>query len=153
VRRFPALATVVLLALSIAVEGCGEGGVAAGATVSVYVAAPLCNEARSELKRHGAAAGEVDVRVACLPPVETGGGRDLARSGANARRATEDSSSVAYLETPGPAAKFGRTIVESADLAWIETNSGARSLREVLEALEESGSSSPRNAVRKAQLD
>ncbi len=72
---------------------------------------------------------------------------DLAAAGANARRATEDSTSVAYLEAPGPAAKFSQSIVEAANIAWIKTSSGATAVHEILKALEERGSSSPRDAV------
>jgi hypothetical protein len=147
VRRFPAIATLVL-ALAVIAGGCGEAGVSAGAAVSVYAASPLCGEAKEELRRHGSEAGDVTVQLVCLPAVETGGRRDLALSGRNARRATEDSASVAFLETEGPAAKFSQSIVESADIAWIETASGAKPMRQILGALEEAGSSSPRNAVR-----
>jgi hypothetical protein len=87
------------------------------------------------------------VRVACLAPTETGGRADLARAGANARRATEDSSSVAFLEPPGRTARFARPIIEAAGIAFVETSSGAATAREVLRALEDRGSSSPRSAV------
>lgn len=137
-----ALALVALLA-----TGCGESGVSAGATVTVYAAAPLCKGAQGELAREGARAGEVLVRTTCLPPVERHGGADLAIAGANARRATEDSTSIAYLEAPGPAAKFSATIVESANIAWLETSSGAAATRRILKSLEDRGSSSPREAV------
>jgi hypothetical protein len=147
VRRLPALcASALLIAIAALGGGCGEGGVGAGATVSVYVAAPLCKEAKGVL-RAGGKADDLEVRAVCLAPVESGGGVDLATAGANARRATEDSTSVAYLEAPGPAAKFSHPILEAADVAWIETGSGATAMRRVLEALEERGSSSPRAAV------
>jgi hypothetical protein len=132
---------VLVLVLVLLAAGCGGGGASAGATVSVYAAAPLCREAGK-----GAPAGDLTVRVVCLPPVEKGGEADLAAAGADARRATEDSSSVAYLEAPGPAAKFGRTVVESADIAWIETSSAAVAMHRIVRALEGDGSS-PRKAV------
>jgi hypothetical protein len=131
----------VLLALALIAVGCGGGGASAGATVSVYAAAPLCQEAGK-----GAPAGDLTVRVVCLPPVERGGEADLAAAGADARRATEDSTSVAYLEAPGPAAAFGRTVVESADIAWIETKSPGAAMDRIVQALE-GDSSSPRQAV------
>jgi hypothetical protein len=121
--------------------------VSSGATVSVYVAAPLCREAKGSLQKASGKADDLEVQVLCLAPVEQGGGVDLATAGANARRATEDSTSVAYLEAPGSAAEFSEPILEAADIAWIETSSGATALHEVLEALEERGSSSPRSAV------
>lgn len=136
-RRVSALCLIALGILA----GCGEGGAADGATVSVYAAAPLCREAGK-----GGRAGDLTVRVVCLPPVERGGEADLAVAGADARRATEDSTSVAYLEAPGPAAEFGRTVVESADIAWIETSSAAAAMHRILTALE-GDSSSPRKAV------
>jgi hypothetical protein len=149
-RRLPALLCLCAIAAAVATVGCGEGGAASGATVSVYVAAPLCREAQGELRREGGKAGDLRVRAVCLPSTESGGHVDLARTGANARRATEDSTAVAYLEGAGPAARFSETIVESANLAWLSTNSGAMAMRRVLEALAEAGSSSPRDAVREA---
>lgn len=130
--------------------GCGEGGATSGATVRVYVAAPLCKEAQRTLKREGGKAGELRVSAVCLPSIESGGRVDLAQAGANARRATEDSTAVAYLENAGPGAKFSQTIVESASIAWLETSSGSTAMRRTLQALQEAGSSSPRNAVRES---
>jgi hypothetical protein len=139
-----------LIALVLLVAGCGEDGVAGGATVAVYAAAPLCKSAEGALARAGAQAGDVWVRIVCLPPVERRGRADLATAGADARRTTEDSTSVAYLEAPGPGAKFSATIVESADIAWLETSSGSTATHRILNTLEERGSSSPRDAVRES---
>lgn len=136
-----------MVAAVVLVTGCGEGGVGSGATVSVYVAAPLCKEADAALRKAGGKVGDLGVEAVCLAPVESKGRVDLAVAGANARRATEDSSSVAFVDAPGPAARFAEPIVESADIAWVETDSGGTAMREVLEALEERGSSSPRSAV------
>lgn len=136
-----------LLALALLVAGCGDGGASAGATVSVYVAAPLCEEAQDAAERAGEKAGELKVRAVCLPAVESKGKADLAAAGANARRASEDATAVAFIEAPGPAAKFGRSIVASAEIAWVETSSGSTAMRRVLGALGEAGSSSPREAV------
>ena len=104
------VASVVLLAV---LAGCGEAsGVEEGATVTAYVAAPLCAEAKQELERRGAKAGELRVRVFCLEvtaPQEGPAGRrgiDLATVGANARRATEDSTAVGYLEAAGAPRPF-----------------------------------------------
>lgn len=146
-RRLPATLVALALCGTLAI-GCGEGGVAEGATVSVYVAAPLCQAAERELRQQGGEAGEVEVRVVCLPPTDAGGRADLAVAGANARRATEDSASVAFLETPGAAARSSQSIVEAAGIAWVETGSGAAAMRQVLSALDEAGSSAPREAVR-----
>ncbi len=147
-RRLPALClSALLLAVATLGAGCGEGGVGGGATVSIYVAAPLCKEAKGTLQKAGGKADDLEAQVLCLASVESGGGVDLAVAGSNARRAAEDSSSVAYLEAPGPAAKFSQSIVQAANIAWVKTDSGATAMREVLEALEERGSSSPRSAV------
>src|SRR6201996_6335109 len=92
-----ALAAAVLLVVFLA--GCG-GGDASGARVTVYVAAPLCAGAKTEVEVHGATAGKFHVAVRCLAPTQrSGGGVDLAAVGSNSRRATEDTSSVATLES------------------------------------------------------
>jgi hypothetical protein len=148
VRRLPIpFLACALLALVVLGAGCGESGVASGATVTVYAAAPLCKGAEGQLAREGAQAGEVRVRITCLPPVERHGRADLAAAGANARRATQDSTTIAYLEAPGPAAKFSETIVEAANIAWFNATSGAAAIHSILKDLEDRGSSSPREAV------
>jgi hypothetical protein len=124
--------------------------VGSGATVSVYVAAPFCKGAEAALRKVGGKVGDLGVGTVCLAPVESKGRVDLAVAGANARRATEDSASVAFVEAPGRAARFARPIVESASLAFVETRSGATAMDEVKEALDERGSSSPRDAVRES---
>jgi hypothetical protein len=134
------------LALALLAAGCGGGGASAGATVSVYAAAPLCAEAQDAVGGAGAKAADLRVRVVCLPPVERGAEADLSTSGRNARRATEDSTSVAFLEAPGRAAGFSRSIVEAAGVAWIETSSGSTAMRRIRAALE-GDASSPRKAV------
>lgn len=147
-RRLPATCFAVFaIAASALGAGCGEGGVGSGAIVSVYVAAPLCNGARTELRRQGGEAGELEVRVVCLAATDSRSRADLAAAGADARRATEDSASVAFVEAPGRTARFVRPIAESAGLAFVASASGADSMRSVLRALEERGSSSPRSAV------
>lgn len=143
-------AAPALLALALLLGGCGGGGVSAGATVSVYVGAPLCRGARGQLAREAGAVEDLRIRVVCLSPARRRGRVDLVVAGANARRATEDSTSVAYLEAPGPAAGFSQTIVEAADIAWLETGSGSAAMRRALQALGERGSTSPRDAVRES---
>ncbi|HEX6455441.1 MAG TPA: hypothetical protein VF009_02855 [Solirubrobacterales bacterium] len=144
-RRLLVLCSSALLVFL--VVGCGEGEVASGARVSVYAAAPLCGEARAALREAGGKADDLAVRLVCPLPIQKKGGADLAVAGADARRATEDSSAVAFLEAPSAAAEFTRSIVESADLAWVKAGSGATAMRRVLRALEERGSSTPRSAV------
>lgn len=149
-RRYLALLpTCALIALSAFVSGCGEGGVSNGATVSVYVAKPLCAAAEGELAKEGKRVGEAEVQIVCLPPVQRRSRADLATAGANARRATEDSTAVAFLETTAPSAKFTESIVKAAGIAWLETSDGATAMRRVLDALA-SGSGSPRAELREA---
>ncbi len=123
--------------------GCGGGeGAAEGATVSVYVAASLCSEAKSELARDGGEAGDVRVRVICLPSAESKGKLDLATIGANARRATEDSSSIAYIGEPTRAAsRFSEPILETAGIAQLPQISGTAAMRQLLQAVSEAGDS------------
>ncbi len=135
-------------ALLLAPSGCGEEeGVSEGATVTAYVAAPLCAEAARELSSGGGNAGDVQVRAICLPPVDRGGRLDLATVAANARRATEDSAAIAYVEQSGPPGRFSKPIVDSASIAWISGISGAKAIQRVLDATEESDPSSLRASV------
>jgi hypothetical protein len=141
----------VICVLLVAVAGCGgESGVSAGASVVAYVEAPLCAGAKHVLARRDGKAGEVRVRAICLAPARTGERVDLATIGANARRATEDSASVAYIEAPARPS-FSRPIVESASIAVIRAASGATAMDKLLKAIAESGSSgSLRESVREA---
>ena len=102
------------------------------------------------LERKGDEAGSVKVRVVCVKDAEGRGGRvDLATAGANARRATEDSSAVALIEEPGRANRFTRPILDEAQIGVIAGSSGEQAMTTVLDALESgSGSEPPREAVR-----
>ncbi len=133
----------------LSLAGCGGSSeVGAGASVAVYVSRPLCAGARSELGRSGSEAGGVRVRVICLADAEAKPGRlDLARAGAEARRATEDSTSVAFVQAPGPEVRFTRPILAEADIALFVETSGARAIARVLGALDERGEDSPREAL------
>jgi hypothetical protein len=144
-----ALSVVSLLA-ALAIAGCG-GGDAAGATVSVYVAAPLCAGAKAEVASHGATAGDFKVAVRCLAASERdGGGVDLATAGSNSRRATEDTSAVATLEPPGPGTKFTRPILESAEIPLVTSASAKTGMKRVIQAIEGAGSSGVRASVRES---
>jgi hypothetical protein len=126
--------------------GCGEsGGVASGATVNVYVTAPLCAEADKELARQGGQAGDVRVQVTCLSRAESDGELDLAAIGANARRATEDSAAIAYIgERTKAATRFSAPILEEAGIRQYSGTSGVRAMRKLLSTLDEEGRVSPR---------
>jgi len=78
----------------------------------------------------------VKVRAVCLPSSEKDGRLDLATIGANARRATEDSSSVAYIGEPTRAAsRFAETILEEARIPQYPATPGAKAMRQVLDHL------------------
>jgi hypothetical protein len=100
----------------------------------------MCGEARRELARHGGRAGEVRLRLVCLD--DTGGAPRwrLAAVGANARRAVEDSATVAYIGElePGPT-RFSQPIVEAAGIGQVSGPSGGRAMAEVLRAIEGAG--------------
>src|SRR3954454_21220882 len=95
-------ASILALCASTALVACGTGeGVADGTTLTVYAEAPLCRGARQELRSAGRRAGSFRVRVLCLEPGHGRGGLDLAAIGANARRATEDTTTIGYIEAGG----------------------------------------------------
>ncbi len=122
-----------------------------GATVTAYVAAPLCAEAERELSSSGGQAGDLDVRAVCLPSSREGKKLDLATVGANARGATEDSTTVAYLEAPDPGiGSFTHPILESAEIAWISNSSGQKAMARLLTLVSEAGSGSVRESIRDA---
>ncbi len=135
---------VALLSLVVAAVipvGCGSGGgVEEGAVVSVYAVAPACAGAKRELAREGSRAGEVRVRAICLGKAGAGGKVDLAAIGANARRATEDSSTVGYIgEATAAATKFSSPILEAAGIAQLSGMSGEAAMNRLLAAIEAAG--------------
>jgi hypothetical protein len=135
--------------LLVAAAGCGEGeGVAEDATVTAYVDAPLCAGAEQELVRAGGRAGSLNVRAVCLPSATEGRKLSLATLGANARRATEDSTAVAFLEAPDPrAARFTHPILEIAEIPWLTSSSGKSAMANLLKLIEASGSGSLRSSL------
>jgi hypothetical protein len=151
---------VLLLATAFlaAATGCGEEGAEEGATVRVYVSAPLrgteaeagrrlCAGAREQAEQGRGNQG-LEVRVVCLEAAGDGGRWTLAQVGANARRATEDSTTVAYVGEPDPVArKQSRPIVEAAEIAELGGLSGREAVAKVVRAMEEGDASQPRDAV------
>jgi hypothetical protein len=88
------------------------------------------------------------VRAVCLPPARSEGKLDLAAIGAGARRATEDSSSIAYIEpVDPPAARFSEPILESAGIPLIADHSGAAAISQLRKALQEADLGSLRDSV------
>jgi branched-chain amino acid transport system substrate-binding protein len=149
-----------VLVLVLALAGCAtETGVSSGATVSVYLSAPLrgpeggagralCASAKSTLTQAGGKAGNLNVRLRCLDAAGPAGPWTLARVGANARRAVEDSTTVAYVGEPDPRARRqSRPILEEADIAEVTAGSGSAAIRRILAAIEDADSSSLRESV------
>jgi hypothetical protein len=140
-------------------SGCGDSGVSAGATVSVYLSAPmrgpegahgreLCAEAKRALARAHGEAGDLHVRLRCLDASGPGGTWTLAAVGANARQATQDSTTVAYIGEPSQQARLqSRPIVEGADIAEITEGSGSSAMRRILNAVGEADPESFRESV------
>jgi hypothetical protein len=129
--------------------GCGSSGVSKDATITAYVEAPLCASAKHELAKHGGGAGDLRVRAVCLPSPHEAKKLSLATLGANARRATEDSTSVAYLEAPDPeASRFVHPILETAEVPWISNSSGSEAMSRLLTLIPDANSGSLRESLR-----
>jgi len=109
----------------------------------------LCEAARTELQAQEGRAGDLRVRAVCLSSPYEGKRLNLATVGANARRATEDSTAVAYLEAPEPPrAKFTRRILETAQIPWIASSSGAQAMKRLLKLIDSAGPGSLREQLR-----
>lgn len=159
--RLPIALVACLLAVPL-LAGCGEGGAEQGARVTVYVSAPmsgpelkagrqLCGGARAEAARKGEVEG-LRLGVVCLDATEGEGRWTLAQVGANARRATEDSTTVAYVGEPDPRArKQSRPIVDAAGIAELGGMPGAEAVADVIAAIEEGDATEPRQAVFQAE--
>jgi len=155
--RLPVIAIAALAAAGF-LAGCGESGAEEGAKLTVYASAPLrgseadigkkfCAEAREAARRAGKP-GDFELRVVCLDASGPGGRWTLAQVGVNARRATEDSATVAYLGEPERAARRqSQPIVEAAGIAALGGLSGRAAMAEVAKAIEEGDSGEPRRAV------
>lgn len=160
--RLSTIPIACLLAV-VLVSGCGEEGAAAGATVRIYVSAPLhgaegaegrrlCAGAREEAARSGGKVGDLKLEVVCLDAAGKAGRWTLAQVGANARRATEDSTAVAYVGEPDPRArKQSRPIVAAAEIAEIGGVSGEETVAQVVAAIRDGDEDHPRDAVFKAE--
>lgn len=148
----------VAAALVVSMGGCGEGEAESGATVNVYVSAPLrgaeaeagrrlCDEAREQAGQ-GKGEDELKLRVVCLDTSESGRGWTLAKVGSNARRATEDSSAIAYVGEPDPQARRqSRPILDAAEMAQLGGISGREAIAQITAAIREGDEAEPRQAV------
>lgn len=146
-RSSLARAGAALLALvlgAVGAAGCGEEeGVAEGATVTAYVEKPLCERPGVSMAQNES--GEaLAVEFVCLPAARgpqlsqgVGGSRiDLATAGANARRATEDSAAIVYIEPDDPGvARFTHPILEAAGVGWITADSRRQGVRQLMKLL------------------
>jgi hypothetical protein len=158
-RSWRVLRLVLLVAVSVIAAGCGEEGAAGGATVTVYVSAPLrgeeagagqrlCDEAREQAGQGRGDEEELKLRVICLDAAGSDGRWTLAQVGANARQATEDATAIAYIGEPDPQArKQSRPIVAAAEIAQIGRAGGREAVAQLQAALRESDSADPRDAV------
>jgi hypothetical protein len=82
----------------------------------------------------------VRVRTVCLPSAESSQKLDLARIGANARRATEDSTAIGYIGEPTrSASRFSEPILENAGIAQLTATPGATAMKKLLQAVTEAG--------------
>jgi len=116
--------------------------------VTVYVEPPVCATTQYEKV---VAEGGFEVRFVCLPRPRGSAGVDLATAGANARRASEDSSTVGYLQPVDPAVtRFTQPILESAGIGWIAADSAHNGVARMLTLLDEADPSSVRADVREA---
>lgn len=159
--RLPRILIACLLGAAL-LAGCGEGGAAEGARVTVYVSAPLrgveaaegkrlCEEARAAADRGGQVEG-LKLVVVCLDAADGSGRWTLARVGGNARRATEDSTAIAYVGEPDPRAREqSRPIVAAAEIAALGGLSGEEAVASVVTAIREGDANEPRSAVFQAE--
>jgi len=109
----------------------------------------LCAGAKQELAKHDGRAGDLRVRAVCLSNPREARQLSLATLGANARRATEDSTAVAYLEAPdSKASRFVHPILETAEVPWISNNSGAAAMSRLLTLIPDADSGSLRQSLR-----
>jgi hypothetical protein len=160
-RLLPFLVACLLAALL--VSGCGEEGAEAGARVTVYVSAPLhgaeaaagrrlCAGAREGASRARGEVEDLRLEVVCLDAAGDGGRWTLAKVGANARMATEDSTAVAYVGEPDPRArKQSGPIVDAAGIAAIGGVGGKEAVKALVAAIREGDASEPRQAVFEAE--
>jgi hypothetical protein len=159
-RRSWLARSAAALTLVLTIAGCGaESGVSPGATVSVYLSAPmrgsegklgrtLCAEANHTLSRASGEAGDLHVRLLCLDASGPSGAWTLARVGANARHAVEDSTAIAYISEPDPRARRqSHPILESAGIADVHASSGAAAMNRVLHAIEQADPDSLRESI------
>lgn len=122
------------LALAAAITGCagsGGGGVAADAPLDVYLSVPLSGpraaageqieaEAKRALAEAGGKAGSHPVELKVLDATGGTGAVNPVSVGANARQATEDADTIAYIgEVDAPATATSLPITSMAEIPQI----------------------------------
>ena len=138
-RARPVAAAVLVAALGAA--GCGDAGTGEDdAVLTVYVSTPLSGPAQGDgedvadgarlaLADAGGRAGELEVRAEYLDASAGGGRFEAAAVAANARRAVEDSSSIAYIgELDSAATRTSLPITNEANLLQVAPGSTAPDL-------------------------
>ena len=147
----PALfaAVLFLFAVFAAVPGCGsEGPPGSDAAIpSIYVTPPLCAGAKKAFDANPQPGGE-SVSLVCLDYLISG--HSLASISAGARRATENSATIAYIgEQDRKSVDFARPILEAAGIGDVDTRDGEAAMKVVLRAVRESaGDDDLRGSVR-----
>lgn len=148
----PALLAAGLFLLA-AVAGCGGDGPpdSDAALPSIYATPPLCAGAKRAFDANPQPGGE-PVSLVCLDYLISD--HSLASIGAGARRATENSATIAYLGEPDrKSVDFARPILEAAGIGSVDSRDGEAAMKAVLAAVRESaGDDDLRGSVR-AQLE
>ncbi len=137
-RVFPALASFLLIALF---AGCGQPEAEGEPELTIYVSAPLSGPARAEgqdaadgarlaLDEASAEAGGIAVSAEYLDVAGRNESRsDPVAAGRNARTATEDSASIAYIgELDSQTSRTSVPITNSAGILQVAPGSGATDL-------------------------
>jgi hypothetical protein len=110
--------------------------------VTVYAGIATCHGAQRAAESKAEEVAPLHVRVRCLPAVEHHGHFDLAQIGANARSATEDSTTIAYIGEVEPHAnQFATPILEEAGIAQLPNMSGPSAIHKLFKAIRTNDSS------------
>ena len=129
----------LLVAAAAFAAGCGGSSAEGDATLAVYLSAPLsgprvadgqdvADGAQLALDDAGGEAGGTPVTLAALDDAGKRGW-DAAATGANARRATEDTTTIAYIgELDSGASRTSIPITNSAGILQVSPGAGAEDL-------------------------
>jgi branched-chain amino acid transport system substrate-binding protein len=127
---------VGIAAAALAVAGCGDGGSSGPATLRIYVSAPLQGGRAAEgqaiedgaklaLADAGGRVGRFGIRGVYLDD-SSPRGWTIARTAANARRASQDTAAIGYVgDVDSGATKVSLPITNQAEIAQVSPASGA----------------------------